>query len=228
MYNKCNETIDNNSFNNLYHATYLPLLDSIKKNGLGATEQTYWEDSRSGVVYLSVDEGIAISYAEANESVPEEWLDEIVVLEIKWDNLDPNYLFIDENVQDNDGVTLEYHKIIPWSDIDKIIQSEAKIPKSHTRRFHHTVPGECYRCPRCTSVIGIDSKAGVSEAEFGLKFCPHCGFNLEKNNVKLIDAILANVASIKPKASILYFGKISDSELKDMEDKLAKQLENKV
>lgn len=83
-----------------------------------ATEQTYWEDSKPGVVYLSVDEDIAISYAEVNESVPEEWLDEIVVLKIKWDNLDPNYLFIDENVQGNDGVTLEYHKTIPWSDID--------------------------------------------------------------------------------------------------------------
>ena len=218
-----------NKFDYLYHATYKPLLDSIKENGLGATEQTYWEDSKPGTVYLSIDEDVAVSYAEANENVSEDWLDEIVVLRIKWNSLDPDYLSIDENVQDNnDGVTLEYHKIIPWSNIDKIIQSEAEIPKSHTRRFHHAVPGECYRCPRCTSVIGIDSKAGVSEAEFGLKFCPHCGFNLEKNNVKLIDAVLANVASIKPKASILYFGKISDSELKDMKDKLAKQLENKV
>lgn len=113
------ESIDeNNGFNNLYHATYFPLLDSIKENGLGATKQTYWEDSKPGVVYLSADEDVATSYAEANENVPEDWLDEIVVLKIKWNSLDPNYLFIDENVQDNDGVTLEYHKIIPWSNID--------------------------------------------------------------------------------------------------------------
>lgn len=39
----------------LYHATYLPLLESIKKTGLGGTTQTYWEDSKPGVVYLSTD-----------------------------------------------------------------------------------------------------------------------------------------------------------------------------
>lgn len=111
-------TSTNSKLDYLYHATYFPLLDSIKKNGLGATKQTYWEDSKPGVVYLSADEDVATSYAEANENVPEDWLDEIVVLKIKWDSLDPNYLFIDENVQDNDGVTLEYHKIIPWSNID--------------------------------------------------------------------------------------------------------------
>lgn len=30
-----------NDFNFLYHATYTPLLDSIKKTGLGGTTQTY-------------------------------------------------------------------------------------------------------------------------------------------------------------------------------------------
>lgn len=111
------ESIDNNDIKYLYHATYKQLLGSIKRHGLGATKQTYWTDSKPGVVYLSTDEDVAVSYAEANENVPEEYIDNIVVLKIPFDSLDPNFLFIDENVQDNDGVTLEYHKIIPFSDM---------------------------------------------------------------------------------------------------------------
>lgn len=220
-------TNTNSKLDYLYHATYFPLLDSIKENGLGATEQTYWEDSKPGVVYLSTDEDIAISYAEVNENIPEDWLDEIVVLKIKWDNLDPNYLFIDENVQDNDGVTLEYHKVIPWSNIDKILQSEAKIPKSHIRRFHHAIPGDCVRCsnPDCNRVFGFASKIAVTE--FNLEYCPHCGHKLPTENY-LQTAIQTNIMSVKPKASILYFCQIDDAKLKDMENELTKQIENKV
>lgn len=87
------------------------------KNGLGATKQTYWSDSKPGVVYLSINEDVAISYAEANEKVPDDYIDNIVVLKIDFNVLDTDYLYIDENVQDNDGLTLEYHKIIPFSDI---------------------------------------------------------------------------------------------------------------
>lgn len=61
-----------NDFDFLYHATYTPLLDSIKKTGLGGTTQTYWEDSKPGTVYLSIDKDVAISYAEANENIPED------------------------------------------------------------------------------------------------------------------------------------------------------------
>lgn len=57
----------NGDFDFLYHATYIPLLDSIKKTGLGGTTQTYWEDSKSGTVYLSTDKDVAISYAESNK-----------------------------------------------------------------------------------------------------------------------------------------------------------------
>lgn len=105
----------------LYHATYKPLLESIKKTGLGGTNQTYWEDSKPGVVYLSTDEDVAISYAEANENVPEEWLDQIIVIIIDINILDPDLLSIDENVQNNDGVTLEYHGVIPYSKFYNII-----------------------------------------------------------------------------------------------------------
>ena len=54
----------------LYHATYLPFLDSIKATGLGKTENKMWNDSKAGVVYLSNDPWVAESYAETYE-----WLD---------------------------------------------------------------------------------------------------------------------------------------------------------
>lgn len=104
----------------LYHATYKPLLDNIQKLGLGNTQQTYWEDSKPGVVYLSLDEDVAISYAEVNENVPDDWLDQIVVIEVDSDVLDLTQLIIDENVQDNDGTTVEYHKIIPSTDFHAV------------------------------------------------------------------------------------------------------------
>ena len=97
----------------LYHATYGPLLKSIKANGLGNTTQSQWTDSQPGVVYLARDPEVARSYAEAAESVPEEWLDDIVVLQISQADLDPKLLHVDRNVQDNAGDTLEYHAVIP-------------------------------------------------------------------------------------------------------------------
>ena len=68
-------------------------------------------------MYLATDEDVAISYAETNEDVPEEWLDDIVVLEIDTTNLNPDKLLIDSNVQDNDGSTVEYHGVIPFDSI---------------------------------------------------------------------------------------------------------------
>jgi hypothetical protein len=97
----------------LYHATYGPLLKSIQAQGLGATTQSQWTDSQPGVVYLARDPEVARSYAEAAESVPEAWLDDIVVLRISQADLDPKLLRIDRNVKDNTGDTLEYHAVIP-------------------------------------------------------------------------------------------------------------------
>lgn len=97
----------------LYHATYGPLLKSIQARGLGNTTQSQWTDSKPGVVYLARDPEVARSYAETAESVPEEWLDDIVVLRISQADLDPKLLYVDRNVQDNTGDTLEYHAIIP-------------------------------------------------------------------------------------------------------------------
>jgi hypothetical protein len=101
----------------LYHATYRPLLKSIKQHGLGGDKaQAKWEDSKPGVVYLATDPNVAESYAETSDVVPDEWLDQIVILKISTNGLE-NKIQIDRNVQDNEGDTLEYHGIIPLSNI---------------------------------------------------------------------------------------------------------------
>ena len=98
----------------LYHATYRPLLKSIRSHGLGGDKaQAKWEDSKPGVVYLAIDPNVAESYAESSDVVPEDWLDEIVIIKIAASKLDQSRLFIDQNVQDNAGDTLEYHGVIP-------------------------------------------------------------------------------------------------------------------
>ena len=100
----------------LYHATYKPLLDSIRRTGLGGTKNTWWEDSIPGVVYLADDPDIAESYAEANESVDDEWLDEIVVFEVNVSDIDASKLYVDENVRsDEPPHTYEYHGTIPYA-----------------------------------------------------------------------------------------------------------------
>jgi hypothetical protein len=102
----------------LYHATYRPLLKSIKAHGLGGDRaQAKWEDSRPGVVYLALDPNVAESYAESSDVVPDDWLDKIVILKIAANKLDKSRLFVDRNVQDNEGDTLEYHGVIPLSNI---------------------------------------------------------------------------------------------------------------
>jgi hypothetical protein len=57
---------------------------------------------------------VAESYAEESEMVPESWLDNIIILKIDTSKLDKSKLFTDQNVQDNEGDTLEYRGVIPW------------------------------------------------------------------------------------------------------------------
>jgi len=101
----------------LYHATYKPRLKSIQLKGLGSGGRRNWEDSQRGVVYLALDPDVAESYAETSDMVPDEWLDQIVMLKISTAGLDPNKFGIDSNVQDNAGDTIEYHGVIPVSNI---------------------------------------------------------------------------------------------------------------
>ena len=105
----------------LYHATYKPLLKKIKEKGLDTSDsRKAWDDSIPGYVYLAKDLEVAASYAESSEIVPDVWLDQIIILTIDVAQLDSNKLFIDQNVQDNEGDTLEYRGIIPFSSIVKV------------------------------------------------------------------------------------------------------------
>ena len=98
----------------LYHATYKPLLKKIRKKGLdSSSSKRAWEDSVPGYVYLALDPYVAESYAEASEMVPESWLDKIIILKIDTNKIDKSNLFLDQNVQDNEGDTLEYRGVIP-------------------------------------------------------------------------------------------------------------------
>ena len=81
----------------LYHATYKPLLGSIKKYGLKRGMTKAWDIS-DDYIYLSIDEDNAYSYAETSEIVPEEWLDEIIVLKIDTTKLNLDLLDIDHNI----------------------------------------------------------------------------------------------------------------------------------
>lgn len=102
----------------LYHATYRPLLKQIKLHGLDPNIQKKNWDQSKNVIYLATDPYIAESYAETNDVVDEDWLDQIVVLKIDKSKININSLSIDENNQQKD--TLQYTEIIPWGNM-KII-----------------------------------------------------------------------------------------------------------
>ena len=102
----------------LYHATYKPLLKKIKEHGLNTTmSKKNWEDSKPGVVYLAVDPDVAESYAETNDVVSDDWLDQIIILKIDTSKLDKQKIKPDSNVRNDDNDTLEYHGAIPFSAI---------------------------------------------------------------------------------------------------------------
>jgi RNA:NAD 2'-phosphotransferase (TPT1/KptA family) len=98
----------------LYHATYRPLLDSIMKNGLGNTDQRWWEDSEPGAVYLARDPDSAYDFAETADTPPDEYINDIVVLAIDTKYLDYAELEIDPNnyVDNEEDSTLIYYGII--------------------------------------------------------------------------------------------------------------------
>lgn len=110
------EAYNNSQF--LYHATYEPYLKNIMKYGLGGAPdiKPNWGDSKQGVVYLAYDPNVAESYAETAEEIPEDYLDQIIILKIDINQLDKQKLTRDENVIDG-GDTLEYHGVIPPSAI---------------------------------------------------------------------------------------------------------------
>lgn len=113
----------------LYHATFKPLLKKIKSEGLGGVSTNQlWSDSKKGVVYLAKDGNVAYSYAETvfdeNDDIPESWEEKIIILVIDTEKLDRNKFYLDRNVLDNDGDTIEYHGIIPFDTVVNIMTED--------------------------------------------------------------------------------------------------------
>lgn len=71
----------------------------IEEHGLDTRmSKKAWEDSIPGYVYLALEPDVAFSYAESSEEVPDEWIDQIIILKIDRESLDLDKLFIDQNV----------------------------------------------------------------------------------------------------------------------------------
>ena len=104
-----------------YHATYKPLLKKIKLMGLDTRDsKKAWDDSVPGYVYLAKDLDVAASYAESSEMVPDEWLDQIIVLTIDASKLDQDKIFDDTNVRNETTDTVEYRGVIPFDAVVKV------------------------------------------------------------------------------------------------------------
>ena len=107
----------------LYHATYKPLLNTIEKEGLGGTSaKRNWDFSEEGVIYLAIDDEVALSFAETADNVKDDWLDEIIILKIDTTKLDKTRFFIDRNLLDDydlddDFISFEYHGVIPFESV---------------------------------------------------------------------------------------------------------------
>jgi len=94
----------------MYHATYLAHLPSILQwglNGAPSSLRKNYEDSEKGAVYLATTLEVARSYAECSDLVPDSWLDEIIVLHINRDFLDPVRISADPNVRLAPGQSAE-------------------------------------------------------------------------------------------------------------------------
>ena len=129
----------------LYHATFKPLLKKIKYEGLGGTSaKQLWDDSKKGVVYLALDPNVAYSYAETvfdeNDDIPESWEKKIIILVIDTENLNKDKFYLDTNVLDNEGDTVEYHGIIPFDAVVSI-KTEDNLGKVTTKE--NTYLGSC-------------------------------------------------------------------------------------
>ena len=125
-----------------YHATYKALLPSIKATGLDTREAALaWEDSKPGIVYLANDPGVAESYAEASENVSDEIYDSgIVILKVASKALDLSKLKDDDNVQEDDSDTYEYHGQIPWSKLKMAslyeVDYHSKLSRGHKPDYY--------------------------------------------------------------------------------------------
>jgi hypothetical protein len=106
----------------LYHATYKALIDSIKEHGLDVTKgKANWDyDLPRECIYLAIDPELAESYAETAELVSDEWVNQVVILQIDVSKIRKHLIFGDLNVNldnDEDSGCFEYYGVIPWDAI---------------------------------------------------------------------------------------------------------------
>lgn len=118
----------------LYHATYKPYWEEIKKSGeIKGGVHSNWEGlSHNDVVYLSRDFDNAYSYAETAEDVPEEYLNQIIVLEIDATKLNSNLLHIDENQAYGNYYEVNVEDPSTWIKF----QYEGEIPINTIKKVH--------------------------------------------------------------------------------------------
>lgn len=119
----------------VYHATYKPYWEEIKKEGfIKPGKHQNWGDAFKTKynIYLSKDYYNALSYAETAEEVPEELLNQIVVLEIDADKLNIDHLDPDNNqVYDYDG-EIQLEDPLTWVEL----QYDLPIPVSAVKKVH--------------------------------------------------------------------------------------------
>ncbi|MBE3141136.1 MAG: GNAT family N-acetyltransferase, partial [Thermoplasmata archaeon] len=124
----------------LYHGTFKPLLQKIQAEGLKVTgtEKNY-SDSEEGFIYLAETPEEAEAFAEVSETVPDEWVDQIVVLKIDTSKIDAWKIADDPNVQDTEIMTYVYPQDIPAAAItlvESIDETKAGMTTNHkTRRM---------------------------------------------------------------------------------------------
>lgn len=125
---KLAELLKNEIPQRLYHATFNPLAIEIERDGLIPHGKLFrnFEDIPWGV-YLSDDYDFAghMAMATENKNIPDEWLDQIVVIVIKTEGLDPSKFDFDPNVSLPDDVSTQksyiYRGIIPPKNIEEIV-----------------------------------------------------------------------------------------------------------
>ena len=136
----------------LYHATYKPYWEEIKKSGaLRPTAHSNWDIS-GDFIYLSRDPDNAFSYTETSELVPKEYLDQIVVLEIDANKLNLDLLDCDHNqAYGADGYEVDYEDPQTWEEM----QYAGNIPLNAVR------------------IMQADLKENLIEEEFLQKATPY-------------------------------------------------------
>lgn len=116
----------------LYHATYKPYWEQIKKDrALKPKAHSNWDISEN-YIYLSRDYDNAFSYAEEAENVPEDYLNQIVVLEIDINKLNIDKLEIDHNQAYGDYDEVDVEDPQTWIEF----QYEGEIPTSYIKKVH--------------------------------------------------------------------------------------------